>query len=69
MTEETAKALFNEKKKEIGASTPTTPEENNGENNGEENGENNGDEENNAENSENQNEEPANEGEDNSIEE
>lgn len=35
MTEETAKALFNEKKKEIGASTPTTPEENNGENNGE----------------------------------
>ncbi|MBR4621189.1 MAG: hypothetical protein IKO46_09415 [Salinivirgaceae bacterium] len=69
MTEETAKALFNEKKKEIGASTPTTPEENNGENNGEENGENNGDEENNAENSENQNEEPANEGEDNSTEE
>lgn len=69
MTEETAKALFNEKKKEIGASTPTTPEENNGENNGEENGENNGDEENNAENSENQNEKPANEGEDNSIEE
>ncbi len=69
MTEETAKALFNEKKKEIGASTPTTPEENKGENNGEENGENNGDEENNAENSENQNEEPANEGEDNSTEE
>lgn len=69
MTEETAKALFNEKKKEIGASTPTTPEENNGENNGEENGENNGDEGNNAENSENQNEEPANEGEDNSTEE
>lgn len=69
MTEETAKALFNEKKKEIGANTPTTPEENNGENNGEENGENNGDEGNNAENSENQNEEPANEGEDNSTEE
>ncbi len=69
MTEETAKALFNEKKKEIGASTPTTPDENNGENNGEENGENNGDEGNNAENSENQNEEPANEGEDNSTEE
>jgi len=69
MTEETAKALFNEKKKEIGASTPTTPEENNGENNGEENGENNGDEGNNAENSENQNEEPANEGEDNSTDE
>lgn len=69
MTEETAKALFNEKKKEIGASTPTTPEENNGENNGEENGENNGAEENNAENSENQNEEPANEGEDNSTDE
>lgn len=69
MTEETAKALFNEKKKEIGANTPTTPEENNGENNGEENGENNGDEGNNAENSENQNEEPANKGEDNSTEE
>lgn len=69
MTEETAKALFNEKKKEIGASTPTTSEENNGENNGEENGENNGDEENNAENSENQNEEPANEDDENSKDE
>ena len=74
MTQESAKALFNEKKKEIGASTPTAPEENNGENNGEENsgeenGENNGAEENNAENSENQNEEPANEGEDNSTDE
>lgn len=69
MTEETAKALFNEKKAEIGASTPSTPEENNGENNEEENGENNGNEENNAENSENQNEEPANEGEDNSTDE
>ncbi len=74
MTEETAKALFNEKKNEIGAITPITPEENNGENNGEENsgeenGENNGNEENNAENSENQNEEPANEGEGNSTDE
>ena len=74
MTQESAKALFNEKKKEIGAITPTAPEENNGENNGEENsgeenGENNGAEENNAENSESQNEEPANEGEDNSTDE
>jgi|GEM_PF-5021817 len=35
MTEESAKALFNEMKAEIGASTPSTPEENNGANNGE----------------------------------
>jgi hypothetical protein len=69
MTEETAKALFNEKKNEIGASTPTTPEENNGENNEEENGENNGEEnsensgdnEGNNENSDNQEDTPQSE--------
>ena len=43
MTDESAKALFNEKKSEFGA-TPSTPEENNGENNEEENGENSGEE-------------------------
>lgn len=69
MTEETAKALFNEKKAEIGASTPSTPEENNGENNEEENGENNGEEnsensgenEGNNENSDNQEDTPQSE--------